>query len=149
MANSQIASIVEIGTGSGCVTTIFGLWGIHRGIPVTSIDHVHRHHGHILERLGVEFLQVDETLPSTQEVILQRVGGRPTWLFCDGGCKSRELKQFAPLLPKGSIISAHDLGTEFRHHVDAIQLCDDGIIEPHHPEWWMEFNIQLAIYMKL
>lgn len=148
LANPQIQSIVEIGTGSGCVTTIFGLWGVHRGIPVVSIDHIHRHHDHILKKLDVEFLQIDETLPSTQEAILNRIAGKPTWLFCDGGCKSRELKQFAPLLPSGSIISAHDLGTEFRHHVDAVKLCDDGIIQPYKPEWWMEFNVQLALYSK-
>lgn len=149
LANPQIQSIVEIGTGSGCVTTIFGLWGIHRNIPVVTVDHVNRHHSHVLSRLGVEFLQMDENLPSTQEAILSKINQKPTWVYCDGACKSRELKQFAPLLPKDSIISAHDLGTEFRHHIDAIKLCDNGIIKPYHPEWWMEFNIQLAIYMKL
>jgi hypothetical protein len=149
MNNPQIQSIVEIGTGSGCVTTIFGLWGIHRNIPVISIDNTKRHHNHVLKHLGVEFLQVDETLPSTQEIILERISNKPTWLYCDGGCKSRELNQFAPLIAKDSIISAHDLGVEFQHHIDAINLCNDGVIQPYKTEWWMEFNIQLALYIKL
>lgn len=147
--NPQIQSIVEIGTGSGCVTTIFGLWGVLRGIPVTSLDIVNRHHPKVLEKLGVEFLQLDETHPDTEKEILQRIGGTPTWLFCDGGCKSREFKQFAPKLPSGSIISAHDLGTEFRHEVDALPLCLSGVVAPYHPEWWMEMNVQLAIYKKV
>jgi len=149
LANPQIASIVEIGTGAGCVTTIFGLWGIHRGIPVTTLDLVNRHNPKILGRLGVEFLQMDETSEEAERAILDRVGGKPTWLYCDGGCKSREFKKFAPLMPSGSIISAHDLGMEFRHEVDALKLCQQGVVEPYKPEWWMEMNIQLAIYKKL
>lgn len=149
LANPQIQSIIEIGTGSGCLTTIFGLWGFHRKIPVATLDIVNRHNSEVLKHLGVEFLQIDETSKEAQDAILERIAGKPTWLFCDGGCKSREFKQFAPLIPKDSIISAHDLGMEFRHAVDAEPLCAQKIVEPYHPEWWMEMNIQLALYKKL
>jgi len=149
LANPQISSIVEIGTGSGCVSTIFGLWGIHRKIPVLTIDNVERHHSDVLNALGVQYLQVDENGDEAQSAILDCVHNLPTWIYCDGGCKSKEFKKFAPLIPKGSIISAHDLGMEFRHDIDAINLCNEGVVEPFHPEWWMEFNIQLAIYKKL
>lgn len=149
LANPQIGSIVEIGTGSGCVSTIFGLWGIHRSIPVLTIDHVNRHHSAVLKKIGVTFLQADENNDETKNVIIKHIADSPTWVYCDGGCKSREFNKFAPLLPSSSIISAHDLGMEFRHEIDAIKLCNEGIIEPYHPEWWMEFNIQLAIYKKI
>ncbi len=147
--NPQIKSIVEIGTGFGCMTTIFGLWGIHRNIPVISIDKVHRHHTHVLQKLGVEYVQDDIKSEDVQNKILNIVNSKPTWIFCDGGCKREELKLFAPKIPKDSIISAHDLGVEFIHKLHGQPLCDQGILEPFHPEWWMEMNIQTAIYKKL
>lgn len=149
IANPQIQSIIEIGTGGGCVTSVFGLWGISRGIKVTTIDKVNRHSPVLLEKLGVEYLEVDVFEPSTEEEVLKRINDQPTWIFCDGGHKCRELNQFAPKIPKDSIISAHDLGTEFKHEICAKELCDNMIIKPFHPEWWMEMNVQLAIYKKL
>ena len=51
-------------------------------------------------------------------------------------------------MPVGSIVSAHDLGVEFRHEVDAADLCP-SIFEPVHREWWNELNVQLAIYKRV
>jgi len=121
MANPQIRSVVELGTGAGAVSTVFGLWGIKKEMSVLTIDNV----------------------------IQNCIGDAPSWLFCDGGFKGKELQTFSPKLPKGSIISAHDLGTEFKHDYHAEALCREGVIEPYHPEWWMENNIQLAIYKKI
>ncbi len=149
IANPQIKSIIEIGTGNGCMTSVFGLWGLVRGFKVTTIDIINRHTPIILEKLGVDYLQLDTFDPATEQEILRRIDGKPTWVFCDGGCKCKELKQFAPLLPKNSIISAHDLGTEYKHEICAKALCDSLVIEPFRPEWWMEMNAQLAIYKKL
>jgi len=146
--NPQIQSIIEIGTGCGGITSVFGLWGIARGIKVTTIDQVKNHNPIILEKLGVEYLQLDELDPSTEEEILKRIDNKPTWVFCDGGHKCWELEHFAPKIPETSIISAHDLGTEYIHDICAKKLCDSSIIEPYHPEWWMEMNVQLALYKK-
>ena len=148
--NPQIQSIIEIGTGCGGITSVFGLWGVARGIKVTTIDLQSVFHNPIIfEKLGVEYLQLDVFDPVTEEEILKRIDNKPTWVFCDGGSKCRELGQFAPKIPETSIISAHDLGTEFIHDNCAKDLCDSSIIEPYHPEWWMEMNVQLALYKKL
>ena len=36
--NPQIKSIVEIGTGYGALTTVLGLYGIKKNIPVFTVD---------------------------------------------------------------------------------------------------------------
>lgn len=149
LMNPQIKSIVEIGTGSGCVTTIFGLWGVKRNIPVVSIDNVIRHDTSIFKRLGIDFWNVDENTPETKQRILDRIGNKPTWIYCDGCCKSKELNTYSHIIPTNSIISAHDLGVEFSHDIDAKHLCEKGIIEPYLQDKWMELNIQLALYRKL
>ena len=148
-ANPSIGSLVELGTGAGAVTTVFGLWGIQRGIPVLSVDNTVRHNPKVLTALGVHFVQEDIFGEPFAAKMQETVDHKPTWLFCDGGWKGKELATFAPTLPKGSIVSAHDLGTEFKHDYHAQPLCDQGVIEPFKPEWWMENNVQLAIYKKL
>lgn len=148
LANPQIKSIVEIGTGGGAVSTVFGLWGIRRGIPVLTIDQTMRHHRGILDRLGVEYLQADEFGPEVEKRILEVVGDQPTWVFCDGGSKRREFQKFAPLIPKGSIISAHDLGVEFREEVDAAALIPH-CVEPYERDWWTDLNVQLALFKRV
>lgn len=148
-ASPSISSLVELGTGAGAITTVFGLWGIQRGIPVLSVDNTIRHNTKILAALKVRFVQEDIFGEPFAAKIKETIDNKPTWLFCDGGWKGKELATFAPALPKGSIISAHDLGTEFKHDYHAQPLCDQGVIEPFKPEWWMENNVQLAIYKKL
>jgi hypothetical protein len=141
---SGLRAIVELGTGAGALSVVFGLWGIKLGIPVSTVDQVMRHNPLLLEKLGVTFHQRDIFAPEIRDLITTR---GPMWLFCDGGNKRLELQTYAPLLPSGSIISAHDLGVEFRHE-HAAELCDAGILEPFHPEWWMEGNVQLALYRR-
>jgi len=146
--NPQIQSIVEIGTGAGALTTVFGLWGINKSIPVLTIDKVMRHNSKLLNRLGVHYLQEDEFSPIVETEILKTVDGKPTWLFCDGGFKAKEFAKFAPLMPKDSIISAHDLGVEFKEDLHAAPFIPDVVI-PYRKEWWMELNVQLALFKKV
>lgn len=148
-SNPQIRSIIELGTGAGAVSLVFGLWGLQRGIPVATVDNVMRHNSKLLSALSVQFLESDIFSPETVSKIQNTIASSPSWVFCDGGWKGKELTTFAPMLPAGSIISAHDLGTEFKHEYYAQPLCDLGIIEPYKPEWWMENNVQLALYKKL
>ena len=44
--------------------------------------------------------------------VVARVLDRPVALLCDNGDKPREVALFAPLLHSGSILVAHDWGTE-------------------------------------
>lgn len=147
LENPQIESIVEIGTGSGALTTVFGLWGIKKNIPVLTIDNVMRHNQSLLTHLNVKYLCDDEFGDNVQTHILNTVNNKPTWLYCDGGCKSKEFNKFAPLIPSNSIISAHDLGTEFREEIDAAPLIPN-IVQPYRREWWTDLNIQLAIFKR-
>lgn len=146
LANPQIESIVEIGTGSGALSMVFGLWGVKRGIRVLTIDHEVRHDPQLLRWVDVEFLQADEMSEAAQESIASVVGGRPTWLFCDGGCKRDEFRFYGPVMPVGSIVSAHDLGMEFRHEIDAFDVPG---MEKYEESWWTEANVQLALYKRV
>lgn len=148
MENPQISSIIEIGTGAGALSSVFGLWGIKRGIPVLTIDSVMRHNPKILERLDVQYLQEDEFSDAVQERILEYINEKPTWVFCDGGNKKKEFQKFAPIIPKNSIISAHDLGVEFIYERDAASLVPNTVI-PYREEWWQDLNIQLALFKKV
>lgn len=147
MQNPQISSIIEIGTGAGALSSVFGLWGIKRGIPVLTIDSVMRHDPKILSKLDVQYLQEDEFSDVVQERIMETISGKPTWLFCDGGSKRKEFQKFAPLIPRNSIISAHDLGVEFLYQRDAAPLVPD-IVVPYRQEWWQDLNIQLALFKR-
>ena len=146
--NPQIKSIVEIGTGHGALTTVFGLWGLKRGIPVLSVDHQRLYDSKILSHLGVELYNQDEFLDSTKEKIVSFIGKDPTWIYCDGGYKTQEFVTYAPLIAKDSIISAHDLGVEFSSTI-ALEQLGENIVEPYHEEFWTDLNIQLAIFKKL
>lgn len=145
--NPQIKSIVEIGTGSGALSSVFGLWGVKRNIPVLTIDKVMRHTPAILSRLGVEYMQADVFSDQVVQRIEALVGDSPTWIYCDGGSKRREVELFAPLVPADSIISAHDYQVEFFPDAVASGLIPE-VISPYRPEWWMDMNVQLAMYKK-
>jgi hypothetical protein len=145
VANKQIESIVEIGTGAGALTTVFGLWGIKRKIPVLSIDRTNRHDDKMFRALGISYLQHDEMSEMAHDAIEVTINAKPTLLFCDGGCKRDEFRHYAPQMPPDSIICAHDLGMEFRHEIDAYDVPG---VEKYHPEWWTELNVQLAIYKR-
>jgi hypothetical protein len=144
-----INSILELGTGAGALSCVFGLWGIEKQIPVHTIDKVNRHNSRLLTKLDVSYHQQDIFCIETEALIAQLSERGPMWLFCDGGSKQKELQHFSHMLPAGSIVSAHDLGVEFQHQRDASILCNSNIIEPFHTEWWMEGNAQIALYRKL
>lgn len=149
LENPQIKSIVEIGTGCGALTTVFGLWGLKLDIPVLSIDKNSQYYNRkILNHLNVNLLTADENSEEVQTKILSTIDNKPTWLYCDGGCKSVEFRKFAPLLPKDSIISAHDLGAEFSYEVNVKDMVPDIVI-PYREDYWTDLNIQLAIFKKV
>jgi precorrin-6B methylase 2 len=148
LANPQIQSIVEIGTGNGALTIVLGLWGIKRHIPVWTIDRQKLYDHNLLSQLNVKILQADELEESTKDHILSVVNNKPTWIFCDGGWKMKEFATYAPLIPSDSIITAHDLGTEFSADL-ALEQLGPNIVEPYMKEYWNDLNIQLGIFKKL
>jgi hypothetical protein len=145
--NPQIESVIEIGTGSGAMSMVFGLWGVRKDIRVFTIDKVLRHNPVMLSKLGVEYMQADVFSEVARQRIQTIIGDKPTWVYCDGGNKRVELQTFAPLIPSGSIISAHDLGVEFFPQAVTPGLIPD-VIAPYRQEWWMDLNVQLAMFKK-
>lgn len=146
--NPQIQSIIEIGTGYGALTSVFGLWGLKRNIPVVSIDHQRLYDRDLLTKLNVVLVNQDEFSDFTKDYITLTVNDKPTWIYCDGGNKTKEFLTFAPLIPSGSIISAHDLGVEFSDQIAMNQL-GPNIVTPYLPELWNDLNIQLAIFKRI
>lgn len=142
-ANSQIRSIVEIGTGNGALTMVLGLWGVKLSVPVLSVDinqglsaKIHA----VLDRIGVARLEADERGDTCRDAITACIAGKPCLLICDGGNKPEELRTWAPRLPAGSVIAGHDWSVEI-HDEDVANITN---IEPLFPEKWMEENVQMA-----
>lgn len=137
----NLKSIVEIGTGNGALSIALGLWGVKLGIPVLTIDHGMRNIDaiKIFRALNVTFLRVDAFDPDTIESLKSFINREPCLFICDGGDKPRELNLWAPLLPSGSVIAAHDWGTEtFEKDVP------NELLTPLFPEEWMAEDTRMA-----
>ena len=149
MKEREIHSIIEIGTGHGALTSVFGLWGLKKNIPVLSIDHnPSLYDKELLTKLNVRLLVGDEFSEEIKQEILKTVNDKPTWIYCDGGNKMKEFLTFAPLIPRGSIISAHDLGVEFDSEL-ALSSIGPGIVNPYRKGLWMDLNVQLALFERI
>lgn len=145
--NPQLRSVIEIGTGHGAMTTVLGLWGVKLGIPVMTIDcNDGLYDKKIFEHMGICFVKGDEFDAAIISSIRAHFW-KPTFLICDGGNKPREFNMWAPQIPPGSVIAAHDWGAEIteqdvRHTVDLYSM------EPFLPEKWDHLNVQFAMWRK-
>ena len=148
--NPQIETLVEIGTGGGALSVVLALHAVRRDSHLLTFDIQTRGYkpsvDKVFEKLGVEF--VEEDVFDNVERIKKHVGGKPTFLFCDGGNKYKEFKTFAPLLPSGSVIAAHDYGDE----ILPAQMGEltEGY-EPIFEELWLDRKHELytCFYRKL
>jgi hypothetical protein len=145
LRSNKVKSIVEIGTGSGALTSVFGLWGIIQELRVLSIDNQDvGTYKNVLKYIKVKLLIADEFLESTKDKILEFVNNEPTYLYCDGGDKKIEFNTFVPLLPRGSIVSVHDWGNECK--LENIIEVAGKYCKPYKEERWLEMNVQLATF---
>lgn len=146
--NPQIKGIVEIGTAHGALTTVLGLWGVKLDIPVVSMDlNARLHDKAIFKRLGVEFLACDENGEEATNRIL-KMCKYPVFIYCDGGNKPAEFNKWAPVIPPGSVIAAHDWGVEIGPE-DAARCVGKYNLTPFMPDRWDKMNVQMAIWQKL
>lgn len=105
-SHPEMLAIVEIGTWQGG----FSLWLYAqtkaRGMIFRTYDIVKP------ERHIPGFVQID--VYAEAEAIGEHIAKHqgPIVLFCDGGNKPREIKTFWPYMPEGSILLAHDWGSE-------------------------------------
>lgn len=139
----HIGSIVEIGTGGGALTAVLGLHGLKLKIPVLSVDinqgrSLDLHD--TLDAIKVKRVEIDEFSPVCFDIITKHIGYKPTLLFCDGGCKKKEVNLWAPRLPHGSIIGCHDWTVE----VQPDDVKDLTNIIPVFESCWNENNVQTA-----
>lgn len=142
-----IASIVELGTYRGALTMYLGLWGLRLGIPVHTFDYepnlsspVH----HVFEKLGVQAHWIDMYTKEGADEVMRAVGDKPTYLLCDGGDKPKEFDLFSRLVPVGSIISAHDWGTEIT------EIKSEGVLFEHlHVDEWMIHEARFMTVVKI
>lgn len=87
-------------------------------------------------------MSVDVFSDKTKQTVETLAYHRPAYLVCDGGDKEREFREYAPLLPTGSVISVHDWGTEVN------QLT--GIpMRAFQQEEWTKHDCRLATVIKL
>ena len=116
---TEVKSVVELGTFRGGMTMFFALQSKVRGFNVTSIDHVDQGAPiDQLKNLGVTLLTLDLLSDATAEPIQTLIDGlpKPTVLFIDNGNKPREWQLYVPLLQTGDYAAVHDWGTEFHEH---------------------------------
>jgi hypothetical protein len=140
----QIEKIIEIGTGCGALTTYLALWAKKRNLEsVHSFDKQSLCDVHFLVSLDVNLFKGDVFSPDCY-LYSNGLKHSPVLLICDGGDKQREFETFAPKLKSGSIICAHDLGTEFFDEKISPEVR--AKVEPIMQERWMECNVRFAIY---
>jgi hypothetical protein len=144
--NPQIERFVEIGTGEGAMSIFFGLHAAKRNTHLLTFDIETNEEKAVFDKLGIEF--VEDDVFNYVEKIQKHMDSRPTFFFCDGGNKYEEFKKFAPLLPMGSIIGAHDYGKEIKP--EQLVGLTDGL-EPILEERWLDSTIELytCFYKKL
>lgn len=148
--NSQIKSIIEIGTGYGALSIVLGLHGIKKNINIYTVDinsELSKHILPIFKALNIQYDYCDCFNSFIIDKINNIINNQPTYIICDGGNKIKEFNFWAPRIPIGSIISAHDWQVEIS--MDNIKEVVDKYLQPYKPERWMEMNIQFATFTKV
>ncbi len=148
--NSQIKSIIEIGTGYGALTTVLGLHGIKKNIPVFTVDinlKLSQPIWSIFNMLNIKHYEGDIFNDNIISKINSIVNNQPTYIICDGGNKPKEFNFWTPKIPIGSIISAHDWGVEIS--MNNIKDIVDKNLQFYKPERWNEMNIQFSTFKKV
>jgi len=146
MEDNQFSKVVEIGTGHGALTTVLGLWGITKDIPILTVDTQHIHNEKVFNHLGITFMQIDEFGEEFEHAVSQFTNNftDKVLFICDGGDKVREFNLWAPKLASGSIITIHDWTVEVIH--SDIKLVADQHCVPYNEFMWNKLNVQFATF---
>lgn len=115
--NMDIMRVAELGTGRGGLTLFWGLHMAMRNGKVLTLDIEQRmdpdwNRWATLFNITFELRDVF-TQPTVQKVQEFIRDGRAL-IFCDNGCKLRELPLYAPILKKNDLILVHDWGSEVK-----------------------------------
>jgi len=150
MQTPSLTKIIELGTGYGALTTVLGLWGIRKNIPVYTVDikpDKITPIKHVLDHLKISILERDIYSEETTKYLQEIIGNEPILMVCDGLDKSIEINTWVPLLPIGSIVCGHDYRTECIP--EKIKDITDKHCIPFEEENWEKLNVQLVVYKKV
>ena len=150
-SNPQLCRFIEIGTGNGALSIIFALHALRRDTCLYTLDIEPRHKEvqKLFRQLGVVFDSKDCFSDEEVEHLKFQMGDNPTFFFCDGGDKAKEFNFFAPIIPSGSVICAHDYSVEIHQH-QIQKIVDDLKLVPLFQEEWTGGidDIQTCFYLK-
>ena len=147
--NPLLGGIVELGTGSGSLTVILGLWALRLGIIVTTFDNdawlsspLHP----LFVRLGIQFYEKD-VLDRDTAVVAERLNDVPVLLICDNGNKVMEFHKYASVCRSGSVVLCHDYGQEVAYgQLD--EFAEKNGYEKYLEDQWMKHNVQVVLYRR-
>jgi len=131
----DIKRIVDLGTGTGGLTLLFGVNMLQRDGKVLSFDiepvqseQARRD----FEKLNITFEEKNIFKKDAVELARKFIEDERALVFCDNGHKVREFSTYTKILKKGDFIMAHDWGTE----ITKIDLPDLplSVLEPYHQE---------------
>jgi len=109
--------VLELGTGWGATTCLFGMLFPGRVTTCSLKDLRGKHAQDLHERLGIEFISADLYQPETVDMLWtvedEKRGDEPMLLFCDGGNKHKDFELYTPHTRVGDLIVCHDTYREF------------------------------------
>lgn len=147
--NEPIKGIVEIGTGSGPLSIFLGLECYERNLfPLLTFDVKNIKVPNLFKLLKVRFVNDDCFSKDSLKMIKEYLYS-PTLFICDGGNKKKEFNLFAPMLPKGSVIMAHDWTHEICYNdiKDTVKMLNLTPIKEE--EWCTPPDYILASFWKV
>lgn len=116
----EARSIIEIGTGGGGASIFLLMQAIDRGMSFDTFDQFEAPAwklSPLCSMLGLQdHFHVGDVWGASGDVIRQIIADparHPLVLFCDGGNKPREYREFGALLLPGDLIVVHDWMNEF------------------------------------
>lgn len=107
--NREIKGIIEIGTFLGALSVFLALECYERRFkPLLTFDiKKHGRMPRLFALLKIDFMLQNCFAEESVERIKKYLDV-PVFFICDGGHKNQEFNQFAPLVPRGSVIALHD-----------------------------------------
>lgn len=150
--NFQPSRIIELGTGLGGLTVLFGIWANTHDCRVYSCDvHIRDYKAlALIEKLGVKFHEWDIYQSHDEYEIgsLIRWSNGPVLLMCDAADKPRSFNLYAQYLRSGDVIMAHDYYIneddfkKYFHGYTAFETSEDSIKESYDKYNLIEHSLQ-------
>jgi len=111
----DVTRVVELGTGTGGLTLLFGFNMLQRNGRVLSFDIEETQSEQArrdFEKLNITFERMDIFQNNAVVLAKKFIGEERALVFCDNGNKARELPLYTKILKEGDFIMAHDWRVE-------------------------------------